>query len=134
MHGRPTSHETEPLAEREKHDAVTTTTKPFRTRDVALALVAFHLLIGFLVFGSLHVQGAPASEERPSPLRTIDFNQPTTLAWSLQLMGLGSTALRDVKCTNRRTQVFICHGVSANGAVATVRIVVANNGASWTSQ
>jgi hypothetical protein len=114
---------------------MTTTAKPLPIRDVVLATLVCGLLIGLLASAGSPIDGGAASTAAsPSALRTIDFNQPATLAWSLRL-GTGSeTSLRGATCSASGRHVFICHGESSNGAEATVRILVADNGASWTTQ
>lgn len=94
--------------------------------------VTVGLLIGLLIWaGSLTLGGASPTEGGRSALRTIDFNQPAMLAWSLQLPGPGSDTLRHARCSARGLHVFICHGEAANGAEATIRILVASNGSKF---
>ena len=123
------------LTELELSDSATSVAEAPRIRDVAVAVLALALLIGCLLWaGGPPSRGGPPATGSPAALRAIDFNQPATLARSLQLVGPDSDALREVKCSARRRQLFVCHGLSPNGAEATVQILVANNGASWTSQ
>lgn len=120
MHGRPPPQVDRPLRSLRIH--------------VPVATVALGLLIGLFVWAGPASGGTRAAGGNPSAFRAIDFNQPATLAWSLQLVGPATEALRDVTCSTSGRPVFVCHGVSPDGTEATVQILVAPNGASWASQ
>jgi len=99
-----------------------------------VAVLALGLLTGFLIWAGPPERRGPASAELPPASGAIDFNEPATLAWSLQLVGPEADALREVTCSSTGQQIFICHGRSPDGTEATVRIHVSENGTSWTSE
>jgi hypothetical protein len=116
-------------------DQTASTANPLRICDGLPALVAVGVLVGLLVW-ALGPTGPITAPVRTSPpaRRAIDFNNPQTLAWSIQLGEPGPEALHDLRCSPDVGQVFICRGISPTGAAAMVRIRVAGDGASWTSQ
>ncbi len=78
---------------------------------------------------------ASATSVPPSEIsRVIDFNDPATLAWSVQLPGGPRQRLHDVTCWRTDGQSFECRGVAWNSKKRSVIATVSVDGASWTSQ
>lgn len=107
--------------------------RPLRIH-VPVAMLALGLLVGLLVWGGPRSSGGAASAGPPAASHRIDFNEPATLAWSVQLVGPEADALRDVTCSTVGHQTFICQGRLPDGTEATLRVHVAERGTSWTSE
>ncbi len=102
-----------------------------RRRAAALTAGVFLAFMGAeIVFPSA---GEPPADVQP-PARAIDFRRPSTLAWSVELVGASTEALSEVRCSTRGNGQFVCRGRTPNGARAIVRIVVDGEGASWRSR
>jgi hypothetical protein len=76
---------------------------------------------------------APATASLPSvrPEWFIDFNDPTTLAWSLELGGTPAGAPHDVSCTNTTGRIFACTGLTPDQQKETEEVTVSPDGSSW---
>ncbi len=72
----------------------------------------------------------PSNERNAQP---FDFNNPTTLAWSLELGGTTTAALHDATCTHTTGRVYECHGRTPDNTPETEELTVSINGGSWES-
>ena len=99
------------------------------------------LLSGLVVLGALTVgttwagNGLPASAtSNPPPAgQAIDFNDPITLAWSIQAPGGPRERLHDVICIRTAARAFTCRGEAFTGKHVVVLATVSRNGLSWSS-
>lgn len=99
------------------------------------------LLNGIVVFGALATgsiwvsNGLPASATAgPLPARqAINFDDPGTLAWSIQAPGGPRERLHNVICVRTAEQSFTCRGEALTGKHVVVLATVSRNGLSWSS-
>ena len=92
------------------------------------------VVLGALAAGSTWVQyGMPASASPLPASQAIDFNDPITLAWSVQAPGGPRERLHDVICIRTAAQSFTCRGEALTGKHIVVLATVSRNGLSWSS-